>query len=106
MYAFQPIAFGRPAAGACTDPPDLNTPPGQSHPVGTYLSIEFEDYNIGCIATSWSATGLPPGLSIHAVSGVISGTPTTPGFYSVTITATNSYGSDNVSFIWSIFDEI
>jgi uncharacterized delta-60 repeat protein len=41
---------------------------------------------------SFSASGLPPGLSINAATGVISGTPTTSGSYFVTVTATNSAG--------------
>ncbi len=41
---------------------------------------------------TYSATGLPPGLDIDPVTGDITGTPTTPGKYSVTVTATG--GSD------------
>lgn len=43
--------------------------------------------------TSYNATGLPPGLSINTSTGAISGTPTTAGNYSVTISATNSSGT-------------
>ena len=39
----------------------------------------------------WTATGLPTGLSINASTGKITGTPTTPGSYTVTITAQNYY---------------
>jgi hypothetical protein len=42
--------------------------------------------------TSFSAVNLPNGLSINS-SGLISGTPTNPGTYIATITATNSRGS-------------
>jgi pimeloyl-ACP methyl ester carboxylesterase len=37
---------------------------------------------------TWSATGLPGGLSIDSGSGVISGTPTTAGAYTITLTVT------------------
>jgi len=39
---------------------------------------------------TWSASGLPPDLSINPVTGVISGVPTTAGTYTVTVTVTDS----------------
>ena len=42
---------------------------------------------------SYSATGLPPGLSINTVTGVISGTPTVTGISNVVVTVTNGLGS-------------
>jgi hypothetical protein len=41
---------------------------------------------------AWAATGLPPGLRIDAASGYIVGTPTQPGTFAATITATDSHG--------------
>ena len=39
---------------------------------------------------SYTATGLPPGLSISASTGVISGTASTAGTYNVTVTGNDS----------------
>ncbi len=58
-------------------------------------------------AFTWSATDLPAGLSIDPASGAITGTPTTGGTSSVTVTATDRAGfSGSVSFSWAITDDV
>ena len=42
--------------------------------------------------TSYAATGLPPGLTLNPTSGLISGTPTVPGTFAVTVSAGNTGG--------------
>jgi hypothetical protein len=42
---------------------------------------------------SYSASPLPPGLSVNTVTGAITGTPTTAGVTIVTLTATNASGT-------------
>ena len=42
---------------------------------------------------SFTATGLPAGLAIDGTTGRITGTPTTPGMYSVNLGATNATGT-------------
>lgn len=42
---------------------------------------------------TWSADGLPEGLAINANSGAITGVPTTPGDYAVTITVEDKEGA-------------
>ncbi len=53
---------------------------------------------------TWSASGLPAGLSINSSTGVISGTPTTAGTSTVTVTVTDSTGATDSTtpFSWVV----
>jgi hypothetical protein len=51
---------------------------------------------------SYSAAGLPAGLTINVASGVISGSPTTRGTSLVTVSASDGVNSASVSFKWSV----
>lgn len=60
----------------------------------TATALELFSYQVQAnnSPTSYAASGLPPGLTINTASGVISGTPTTPGSYNVSLTASNAGG--------------
>lgn len=55
-------------------------------------------------ATAYAATGLPDGMSLNPLSGLISGTPTAAGSSSVTISATNAVGSDIEMLVIAVED--
>jgi Putative Ig domain len=82
----------------------VTNPGNQTGTVGTAVSLQLHatDSQSGQTFT-WSATGLPAGLSINSSSGLISGTPTTAGTSSVTVTAKDTTGaSGSASFTWTI----
>src|SRR5215469_1752251 len=63
-------------------------------------------YTLNALAgqqVSYTATGLPPGVSISSAGG-ITGTPTAPGSYQVTVTASSSAAvlPATVSFTWAV----
>jgi hypothetical protein len=66
---------------------------------GRDLSYQIETINL---ADSYKATGLPPGVNIDEHTGVISGIPPQQGTFAVSISATNSYGTDVAELSMSI----
>ena len=79
----------------------VTNPGGQTGTVGSPVSLQLSATG-GVPPYTWSATGLPPGLSIASSTGRISGTPTTANTYQVTVTATSSGGSGSAMFGWTI----
>jgi Zn-dependent metalloprotease len=75
----------------------VTNPGNKTGTVGTAISSFTMSASGGTAPYTWSATGLPPGISIGSSSGTVSGTPTTAGTYSVTVTATGSGGSGSGS---------
>jgi hypothetical protein len=52
--------------------------------------------------TTWGAAPLPAGLTVNTTTGLISGTPTTPGGTTVTISATNNHGTGSAPLFITI----
>ncbi|MFI1659884.1 M4 family metallopeptidase [Streptomyces sp. NPDC020472] len=79
----------------------LTNPGNQVSQTGTAVSLQVQATSSNAGALTYTATGLPAGLSLNASTGKITGTPTTAGTTTVTLTVTDSTGAfDTVSFSW------
>lgn len=66
-------------------------------PLSYATTVEGIDFGL-----SFAAQGLPPGLTIGATNGVISGTPSTAGSYAVVLTATGTNGPGSKTVMFTI----
>jgi len=82
----------------------VTNPGNQTGTVGTAASLQIQASDSAAGQTlTYSATGLPAGLSISSTTGLISGTPTTAGPSSVTVTVKDATGaSGSAAFAWTI----
>jgi hypothetical protein len=78
------LTVGPPPPGITSDLSTVSVPKGKLIPRFTITT------NFG--AKSFAAKGLPKGLKLNAKNGVISGKPTKPGTYTVTLTARKMKG--------------
>lgn len=69
---------------------------------GAYFSYTISHEND---ATSFTASGLPSGLTLDATTGLISGVPDESGSFTVTLTATNTMGTDNEILTLTVIDQ-
>jgi hypothetical protein len=89
----------------------VTNPDDQTNNAGTAITplpIHATDSDTSQILT-YGATGLPSGLSIDSITGVISGTPTTAtgSPFTVHVTATDTTGaSGSATFTWTIHNVV
>jgi VCBS repeat-containing protein len=88
------------------DPPEVMNPGPQINTVGDVVSRTIEASDVESDLLTYSASGLPPGLSINPTGGLISGTCGTisVGDYTVTVAVLDSISTTNVTFGWTIID--
>lgn len=59
--------------------------------------LEAASYPPHTVALAPGSAPLPAGLALDPATGILTGTPTEPGDYTVTVRATNAYGSDDLT---------
>ncbi|MGW6270114.1 M4 family metallopeptidase [Streptomyces sp. NPDC055060] len=107
QYAAVGNAFAGINVGSHITPPSsgvtVTNPGSQSSVVGSAVSLQVQASSSGSGSLTYSASGLPAGLSINSSSGVITGTPTAAGTSSTTVTVKDATGaSGTASFAWTV----
>jgi hypothetical protein len=92
----------------CGPSPQPPKPLAVTNP-GSRRTLEFSATSLQMSATggttpyTWSASGLPTGLSINSSTGLISGTASRAGGFAVTVTAVDAAGaSASTAFSWAV----
>lgn len=96
-YGVPNLKINVAAAPIVARPADQNTGAGNA----VSLAVSAVDPDGGSV--SFAATSLPDGLTINSSSGVISGTPTTTGTWSATVTVTDDEATTaSTTFTWTV----
>lgn len=89
--------------------PTLDNPGNQVNKPGDVVSVQLSGYDVDGDTVSYSATGLPSGLTIASTTGLISGTlSATSGsksVYNVTVKASDGTYSASQTFKWYVSKE-
>jgi len=82
--------------------PTLTNPGNQSSTVGQSVSLQLQGSDPDGQAVSYTATGLPAGLSLMSSTGYIAGTGTTTGSFSVTAKVSDGVLTTQQVFTWTM----
>lgn len=97
---------GEEASGPAppNEAPVISSPGDQSTMVGDQVTLAMTADDPDDDPLSWEATGLPVGLSIDPVSGLVTGTPVEAGFNVVTVRVWDGEDEAWVDFVWTVDD--
>jgi len=80
----------------------LAQPGNRTSVTGAPASLQLFGSGPAGVTLTYSATGLPPGLTLNPDSGLITGTPTAVASYNVQVTVTGGASSASQNFVWTI----
>lgn len=99
FIANYPLICNKQSSSNNTSVPVIGSPGGAMGIVGVPFKYQVKTTNN---PTSFSATGLPSGLSINTTTGLISGTPIVSGTFVVTLKATNWSGTGVYTWVLTV----
>ncbi|HTE42579.1 MAG TPA: galactose oxidase-like domain-containing protein, partial [Steroidobacteraceae bacterium] len=82
--------------------PVITHPGNQEGLVGASVALQLSATDPNGDSLSFDSTALPAGVTLDPNTGLISGTPTTPGIYNVVVSVTDGVNTDISSFVWTI----
>ena len=93
--------------GVAADPnpatvPTLAAVAARTNTVGNTVSLQLAGSDPNGDTLSYSASSLPPGLSLDPATGLISGSPSTAGTYDVVVGVSDGVNSTTRNFVWTV----
>ncbi|MCB0145044.1 MAG: putative Ig domain-containing protein, partial [Caldilineaceae bacterium] len=99
-------SFGWAVNAPANQPPVLINPGAQSNTVGDSVNLSLSASDADGDSLTFSATGLPNGISINTGTGAIAGTATTAGNFDVTLSVSDGKGGiDSATFTWMVIEQ-
>jgi subtilase family serine protease len=85
----------------------VTNPGAQTSAAGRPVGLPIHATDSGGAPLAYTASGLPGGLTMNGANGVISGTPTSTGTFTVTVSAADQFtNSGRTTFSWTVVNPV